>query len=353
MSTFSEYLPVENDNGNGNGNGKTNGKAFILAQPKTPAQIRREALLATMPKLRRDCSRDPRLTNHVGAKWLFGQVSDLTFIEDFGGQRDGRLFMSLRDMSKLFHVHRNTLAAWRQKLSDTGWIWFIERWPRCEWGICGICNQPELFPPNFESVGYGGVPAEQAQLPETSKSADLGQNGLPDRPAVPAEQATLAGGTGMSGRTSRPVLPAEQARLAGGTGQTGRTSRPVWPAEQARLAVLQATDAGAAGRIEESPGNKEVGRPDKAVNRVGRGKRAFKAPRRVTDDENGFLQVCLGVLTKPEMEENGGLWRTLYRQNTGKAWRVISELQRMLKEGVEIRTTPAKTAMDLWKRFSD
>ncbi len=55
------------------------GKPFVFAPPKSPEEIARDEVRKTMPNLRYQCSRDPRLKRHVGAKWLFDRLSDDSF----------------------------------------------------------------------------------------------------------------------------------------------------------------------------------------------------------------------------------------------------------------------------------
>lgn len=143
-------------NGNGayssNGNGHAKPKAFDIVPPKSPEQIAREEILSTMPRLRRECSRDRRLKRHVGAKWLFAQISDLTFLHTHGGDGFGRIYISVRDLKRIFGHDEGTLGRWRDKLIECGWIWFRDMWPKSCWGITGVCRQPELFPPNSEYI---------------------------------------------------------------------------------------------------------------------------------------------------------------------------------------------------------
>jgi len=68
--------------------------------------------------------------------------------------------------------------------------------------------------------------------------------------------------------------------------------------------------------------------------------------------ENGFILRCRGVLGKAQMAEHGGIWRTLYRQNSKKAERVIAEVETVKRDRpATIKTNLGAFAMDLWKRF--
>ena len=235
----SEYLPD-------GVNGKT--KAFELARPKSPEEIRRDIVKSTMPKARRDCSRDRRLA--VGAKWLFGVISDLTFLDSFGGDGEGRVSISLRDLERLFHHRRDTMQIWRDALIGTGWIWYVERWPKAQWGICAVCRQPELFPTlcSYPLGAFEGGTVEPASLPANRETAKTGQNGPQIRPGGTVEPATRDGRTGQRGRQNRPqgtVEPASLARKnrpggtvdpANGDGKTGQCG-PVEPAKGAGSTV--------------------------------------------------------------------------------------------------------------------
>jgi hypothetical protein len=257
----SEYLPHEPLNGNGNGKAKP----FVLSQPKSPEQLRREAVIAQMPELRRNCSRDKRLGKCVGTKWLFGTISDLTFLHRYGGTGDGRVYISVRDLHRIFGVSRQSITLWREKLEAAGWIWYRELWPKAEWGITAVCAQPELFAPNMEFnrqvAKAGGEAQEVASLREKAESADLGQFGHTSEPEVTMEVASLARGSGQSGQQTGPVWPEEVASLGHKTG-------PVWPEEVASLAnkpgqtgpEKRARVARGSGHIKESPGTlKESG----------------------------------------------------------------------------------------------
>jgi len=58
----------------------------------------------------------------------------------------------------------------------------------------------------------------------------------------------------------------------------------------------------------------------------------------------------------PNVSENelanwGGWWRNRYREDKGKARRVLAEIRGMVREG-RIRRNPGAAANDLWKRFA-
>lgn len=202
-----------------NGNGHQ--KAFELTQPRTPEEIAQDSLRGTMPKLRRACSQDPRLKKYVGAKWLFGVLSDNSFLHDLGGDGWGRVYTSLKKLHKLYGPEEDTLATWRDKLIETGWIWFQERWPYSCWGIKGVCQQPELFAPDRDFVR---VTAKASALTQPAAAVDPLPNGKTvnsghnDR-ILPADQpAAAVSPTGCGGQSDpilRLVQPKEPVPLAG------------------------------------------------------------------------------------------------------------------------------------------
>ncbi len=206
-----------------NGNGKP--KAFTLAQPKTADEIRRDVVRSAMPKARRDCARDKRLRRFVGAKWLFSQISDLTFLDNFGGDGAGRVRISIHDLERLFHHTRESLRLWRDKLIETGWIWYVEGWPKAQWGVCAVTRQPELFPtaatpPIGPELAEEGGAVEPPPLGESEKSAESAQNRRLNRPGGAEEPPATGGGTAQSrGR--------EPPEGGGGTAHNRRRNRPV------------------------------------------------------------------------------------------------------------------------------
>jgi hypothetical protein len=154
-------------------------KAFELTPPKTAEEIHRESVNRAMPELRRNCSKDPRLRKCVGAKWLFGQLTDLSFLNNYGGDGHGKIYISVRDLSRIFLHDPHTLTAWRDKLIETGWIWVREMWPKSEWGITGVCRQPDLFPVGSEYTRTVAKASgrDSHGLVEPGKCEDLKGNG--------------------------------------------------------------------------------------------------------------------------------------------------------------------------------
>ena len=65
----------------------------------------------------------------------------------------------------------------------------------------------------------------------------------------------------------------------------------------------------------------------------------------------GVLERCGPKLMGKELANWGGWWRNRYREDAGKAERVLAEIGSMIREGRVLRN-PGAAAMDLWKRFA-
>jgi hypothetical protein len=158
MNVRDDYLPSDREQANPyahetqNQNGNVHRKIFELARPKTPEEIVEEFTRSTMPQLRRACSKDKRLKRHVGAKWLFAQLSDDSFMNCFGGNGRGKIWTSLKELRRRYGHDEETLSQWAKKLEEAGWIWIQRSWPLWCFAISGVTAQPELFVPEFARV---------------------------------------------------------------------------------------------------------------------------------------------------------------------------------------------------------
>ncbi len=204
----------EHTNGNGNGNGKT----FVVAAPKSPDQIKWEHDLKIVPQLRRNCSKDRRLS--LGAKWLYCQMTDNNFYERFGGDGKGRVYLSLMDLQRIYGHDRETFGKWRDELVNCGWMWFQESWPKACWGIMGLCQQPELFTPplgqdymRVMAKASGDLPVNAAGPPENDKTEDFLRNRGENPRHLPVDAATPAGESGNTCRQKPQHLRHLQAGI--------------------------------------------------------------------------------------------------------------------------------------------
>jgi hypothetical protein len=219
---------MNDDNGNGNGHEK----AFVLAQPKTPEQLEREKAAKRMPELRRRCSRDPRLRNCVGAKWLFGTLTDNSFLACFGGNGRGEIFCSLSDLSFVYGHSREALAVWRDKLIETRWIRVTEMWPKARWEISEVCRQPELFPPNSE---FTEVLAKSAREPapqpdRQAENANFLETSESRRQVLPVVTTGVASPDDRCCQSRRQVLPVPTTGVASPDDRSCRHDRQDLPA---------------------------------------------------------------------------------------------------------------------------
>lgn len=220
---------MNDSNGYHNGNANGNGKAFVLTQPKSAEEIQRDSILSTMPKLRRECSRDPRLKKSVGAKWLFGQISDLSFLHNYGGDGFGKIFISIKDLHRIFDHDEASLTKWRDLLVQTGWIWVEQGWPKSQWGISGVCRQPELFSPHSDYVrtmakASAAHPKPSGGSDQNGKSEDFSLNSRNPQVGHPKDSGAPAEPFGSASRSLRVDEPSP-------SGQTGRKTQADHPEE--------------------------------------------------------------------------------------------------------------------------
>ncbi len=238
------------------------GKPFVFAPPKSPEEIARDEVRKTMPNLRYQCSRDPRLKRHVGAKWLFDRLSDDSFMNIHGGDGFGKVYTSLIDLRRRYGHDEQTLARWTAILIETGWIWVHKSWPRWCFGITSVCRQPELFAPEYvrimakasgeqesESVNHcldaGNDPSNKTAghgfPPEKAKTANLGQNH--HDPRLTNTQVAVGETAGRGGENRRSRFHQPQVAV-GGTAGHGGENRKSW---------VGSTVSGGANK--ESPGS--------------------------------------------------------------------------------------------------
>jgi hypothetical protein len=179
--------------------GNGNGKAFVLAQPKSPDEIAQDEVRKMAPRIRRECSRDPRLLRHVGAKWLFCQLTDDSFLNYCGGDGFGKIFTTLRELQKRYGHDSATLSEWLDKLIETGWVWVKKGWPVWCMGITSICRQPELFCPDHVRVQAraSGQENKMASGQFVQENDEMAKNGPTDGQSPltkwPVAKSVLAG----------------------------------------------------------------------------------------------------------------------------------------------------------------
>ena len=348
-----------------NGNGDGHQKAFELTQPKTPEQIKREALNSMMPQLRRNCSQDHRLKKSVGAKWLFSALTDNSFMNKFGGDGWGRVYCSLKDLRRLYGHDEDTIAVWRDKLIETGWIWFQNRWPKCCWGISGACNQPELPLAGQEYMAIMAKTSARGQPPlavgseEIEKTDNSGANGLETRLDQPPTAVAPTANGGRSDRTVRSHQPPTAVTVTADS-RSHQPPTAVAPTADgghtgSKSPVCPTADG---GHIRETPALNSLGGRETIKRSTGLNARNGSGGAKKISVENLFLHDVGAMMeawkkgsSEYELDNSGGWWRKSYRANHDLIQRVLAEVRCMIREG-KIKTTPGATAVDLWKRWS-
>jgi hypothetical protein len=343
---------------NGNGNGHSNGheKPFVLAKQKTPEEIQRESILATMPKLRRHCSKDVRLRRLVGAKWLFAQISDLTFLNTYGGDGFGKIYISIKDLHRIFGHDVHSLTKWRDKLIETGWIWVREMWPKSEWGITGISRQPDLFPVGSDFMQQMAKASGKESHPSNGHSKweetpTSGGSSPPD--SVKRTHSQCEGITPSVGnvRTDNEYVP------TGSEGNVPTESVKGTHPEGVRLPLGEGMNPSGQGEgithIRKPPSVKlESGESSLSVQRNlnaqnGRGGKSK------TGTENIFLLDVRAMMERwrkgsgnAELKNSGAWWRLAFRHDPELMRRVLADVVVMVKEG-RIKETPGQAAVNL------
>ncbi len=69
--------------------------------------------------------------------------------------------------------------------------------------------------------------------------------------------------------------------------------------------------------------------------------------------ETELMKLAVEVLTKPVMEQWGGVWRKRARKLPRKLERVLNAVREEKKNGVQPRKDWGAFANDLWERFAD
>jgi len=219
MNVRDDYLPSDREHTNGNGAGNHQ-KIFELSRPKTPEEIVEDATRSTMPQLRRAVAKDKRLKRHVGAKWLFAQLSDDSFMNCFGGNGRGKIWTSLKDLRRRYGHDEETISAWAKKLEEAGWIWIQRHWPLWCFAISGVTSQPELFVPEFARIQAraSNDPNKTVSDGFVQKNGETVKNGSEHRESGVTKPSVTVGPTvthGQRNRESRFHQPSVTPPLGG------------------------------------------------------------------------------------------------------------------------------------------
>jgi hypothetical protein len=348
----SEYLESEQSN---------------KADPQ-PGQKPETNLGALVPQLRMTARRSRLISD--GAKVLYDDLTDLSFLDSVSPFR-GVVDMAKAKFAREFGLDPATIRRRANELESTGFIWTRTYWEGAieitRWFIRGLANvQMELYrdypnpsygssktmarkerpqPPrnrHGQFCPHGESREESAESPR--KSASIGQDcPEPSDKIARSQRAELpvANGhiyplaTDISARSHRAELPvANGQNCPTAMDNSVRSPRAEVPEHRSLETVTESGESSKrlSNRAGRAPGN-------------GTG---LNLTAREKESENDFLAHCEQVLGRREMEGNGGGWRIYFRINKAKAWACLQETRSMATEG-RIKTTPAKTMMDLWK----
>lgn len=251
----SEYLPNPTEtNGNGNGHAQ---KVFELAPVVSPDAIVQETVKKIAPQLRRPV----HFSNlPAGVKFFFDAILDLSYMHCYGGSGRGKIFTSIRDLSRLLQHDRDTITIWRDRLIAEKLIWVSGGWPRSEWRICALCPAPDT---DFRVSEFQAIQGKAASLEQSRNIPHSDFGAKPEDPTRIAEEtgqsgggnpARLAGSSGTPGGILRHTRPEDPARFDRKI-PPGRPENPAHPAGRSRQACRKNPPslAGNSGTNKETP----------------------------------------------------------------------------------------------------
>ncbi|MCU0770857.1 MAG: hypothetical protein MUE94_03675 [Verrucomicrobia bacterium] len=375
----------------GNGTPK---KVFTLTPAKSAEQIEIEAKWDIAPKIRHSvlAKRLP-----AAVKMLFCAVLDFSFLHMYGGNGRGKIFISIHTLSDLLRHDRKSIAKWRDRLMEERLIWFRDRWPDPEWRIVAMCPPPDEFKPREDAYARGKAATYHADedpgdepretggdLPLVSVGARRGgdevdYHGNFDAMSNPAPE--MGENVPRSGGSSPPKWGKVAPEVGESSPRSGGQNPPSWgkvspssgevlpqyggdsplvrgnpsPTDGDTMDHTRETPLGERVEKESSdPGTRVVPAPKRKAGIPGKatagGAKGMAGPHKAGEEE--FLEMCLKVLGKPEMDRNGGLWRIRYRENAEKATRCVQDVRARLVENPKVaRKSPAAMATDNWRKF--
>jgi len=312
---------------------------FKLASPDAPSPFELKE------REKRRCCAD---ILPIGAKLLYCWLADNSWMRCFGGEPGGSaISISVSQLQQWLRVGERSISRWTSLLIERGYLWLGKKPIRNSHAQNVYHLSVSEAPPgdgtqmHFDTWGnpyrhadgryskvepFAEVPANTASLPSTG----------------PPSTANVAVGHGQRGGGPRPTRPRAGANQAVGHGQRGGGPRPTRRRATANVAVGH----GQVGGPKESP--ESASGVGEAVKTVSPAKERLKVNG---EGENDFMLECLQLFGKKTGEDWGGYWRTLYRQNSGKARRVIAAVREDLAS--KSISNPGGYALDLWKRFAD
>jgi hypothetical protein len=217
----------------------THEKPFTLSPGKSPEEIANEVHRKMAPEIR---SAARALPISAAEKFFYYALIDLSFLHCYGGSGRGKIFISIKDLSRLVNHNKDSIAAWRDQLVSERLIWVRESWPKSEWRICAMCPAPMTAHGGSESDFIRGKAAsfddgEQSGilplgLPDGGKP-DFGPNSGPSSDTKRKDSASPSEGFRYSIRRIPPDSPTESVGVAGFTGETGGILRTDSPKDSA------------------------------------------------------------------------------------------------------------------------
>lgn len=370
--------------GNGaarNGNGKHDPKFGIVpaTHPDTIAVLRnRDALYA-----------DDRL-NRSQKAWVGWAIDECLNPSRYRDHKKGIACIADSVPGKIFSVTERTIYNWRHNPAVRDYVWFSKVWRPDKWGMM-VYHLTALHPAPAEKKawfdGGGGQYAAGAKARTPEPSAEAAARGREVRNAALAAKraqknlpleggiAVVTGNFQPGSSAENPVLQAFSAHSQNffrPTAETDFGSQPKSFSADSRNEFRPTAErdfggepkkASAVSRKEVLPPaekefrhiepEQEIESTSQHLKRLGTAARAGKSKAGKRADEEEFLQLVGRVGGGKEVLRNAGLWVNNLRAEPERAWAVWNEVRTMQKESPElIRSTPAKVAMDLWKRWS-
>jgi len=352
MKNF-EYLPPETEPK------QEHQKVFSLARVEDDTKL----ILET----RMQCLTDHHLT--FGARCLFTLLFDLA-LNPFINDSRGIVTASVEKLATLLNAGEASIGEWKKMLVERRYVWIRAHympntWPMHTFSITALVSPDKRLLGKPTGDGLWGNGQRRSKLlsegamdqklirtkkgpkqPNTSKIEEISTAG--------SENHGLSGSETDPGRIRNRSGQDQKLIRPGSETDPGRIRKHSLPGSENRGCPDQKT-----GVIRESlEGVKGSGEHSLSCLTAEKGSKGTKAEQcsgstalKVDlDREREFLQR-LGEITGPkEMANWGGRWRNRYRENPGKAIRVLAELKSMHKEGSIVRNAGA-AADDLWRRF--
>lgn len=261
----------------------TNGKVFRLAKTKSPEEIRREELSKSMPKFRRAAS-SKRMP--MQAKWLHNQLTDDSFMFDFGGDGHGTVITTIKQIADRYSHDRDSISKWLDYLERREMVWIEYEYPFLMIHLTAVLPIPTNKASLVQRLrskassarisGAEGVGMENLAAPESKSARNAQENGISEGDAT----ASHAEGVGIACPHLPHRVPTPSARNGGHLPHRGGVS-PATRADTSPHAVRVSSARGAG-----SVGN----RPSKSSSGAGENAPLERSPG---DRRSGVEEMCV------------------------------------------------------------